>query len=362
MSETRPGKPAAEIDAEYAGPDGSGPVGGWIRFWFTPVDPIGLHAVRVLAGLVFLSAFLPLAGEANGLFGLSGWFDRWAYPETFRLAEGPPRPITWSMFYLCGLNATAVTALYWVFIAALALFTLGVWTRVTAIVSWVAIVSFTASPAIASDADSLLVILAFYLMIGYVLFGLTNRDQSLASRLLGSRDAVLFGREAVRDSVGANVALRLLQIHVAIVMVITGLHKLQSPEWWTGLALWYPLHPPMQFTPTSAGSPPQVASSLTWLGFCAYVVLAWQIAFPAFAWRRRWRPVLIGGAIIGWIGCVTVYRSPVFGPALVVSCLSYVSDDEWRRLGNLLGRVPGLQRVAARPDALSEPLVSQPMK
>jgi hypothetical protein len=152
-----------------------------------------------------------------------------------------------------------------------------------------------------------------------------------------------------------------LQVHFAIVMVASGLHKLQFGDWWAGLALWFPLHPPMQLTPASVGSPTQVASSLTWLSLCAYALLAWQIAFPAFAWRPRWRWLLVGGALVGWLGCALIYRMPVFGPALVVSCLSFVTPQEWRRFWSLLGRVPGLERVADQ-GSVPEPLVPQATK
>jgi hypothetical protein len=351
-----------EIRPEIAVPPGSGVIRAWERFWFDAADPISLHVMRVLAGLLFLSAFLPLAGHADAVFGLTGWFDRLAYPDAVRLTDGPPRPITWSVFYLCGTHPAAVTAVYWVSIGILTLFTAGLWTRLTAILSWVVIASFTASPAIASDADSLLLVLAFYLMIGYVLMGLGNTDQSMLSRLLGSRDSLLFGQRLAQGSAGANVALRLLQVHFAVIMVACGLHKLQSGDWWGGLALWYPLHPPMQSTASSFGSPTQVASSLTWLSLCAYAVLAWQIAFPTFSWRPRWRLLLIAGSAIGCLGCWIVYGDPVFGPAAFVGCLSYVTASEWHRVGALITRISGLERAGTHRTPAQEPLVPQPLK
>jgi hypothetical protein len=319
--------------------------------------------LRVASGLLFLAWLLPLAGHVDGLFGLDGWFDRQAYRAASHLPGGPPQPFTWSILYLFGTNAALLTAAYWSSIAVLSLFTLGVWTRLTAILSWLIVASFTASPALGSDADILLLILALYLMAGYACMGLGDRSQSLISRLLGARHTILFGTwrpaDAApgRESRAANLALRLLQVHFAIVLCVSGLHKLQFGDWWAGLALWYPLHPVLEMTAANVGSPERVRASLSILGAAAYGMLAWQIGFPAFAWRPRWRPVLLGGALVGWLGCALIYRVPVFGPALFVSCLSYVSACEWRRLFALLSKLPGLQRVVRAPLAAAKPVV-----
>jgi hypothetical protein len=365
VSKARVGPRSIAFHSELAAPVPTGPIRAWTRFWFTPIDPIGLHSVRLVAGLVFLAWLLPLAGHVEALFGLTGWFDRLAYREASHIADGLPQPFTWSILYLCGSNAALLTAVYWASIAVLVLFTAGLWMRLTAILTWLIVASFTASPAFSPDADSLLLILAFYLMVGYVLLGLIDRDQSLAARVLGARGTFLLGRrppmadEPPRKSLAANVALRLLQVHFAIVMLVSGLHKLQFGDWWAGLALWYPLHPLMEMTANSAGSAAQVRSSLILLSLGAYAVLAWQIGFPAFAWRPRWRPVLLGGAALGGLGCAFLYGVPVFGPALFAGCLSYVSDKEWHRLFALINRIPGLRRVSPRLSTTAEPLVPQ---
>jgi hypothetical protein len=365
VSKARAGLRSNAVSSESATPLATGPIRAWTRFWFTPADPIGLHVVRLVAGLVFLAWLLPLAGHVDALFGLNGWFDRQAYREAARIAGGPQQPFTWSILYLCGSNTALLTAVYWAAIAVLVLFTAGLWTRLTAILTWLIVASFTASPAFSPDADSLLLILALYLMVGYVLLGLADRGRPLARRLLGASGTFFLGpRPALADvperkSLGANVALRLLQVHFAIVIFVSGLHKLQFGDWWAGLSLWYPLHPVIEMTPNSAGSPAQIRASLTLLGLAAYAVLAWQISFPAFAWRPRWRPVLVGGAVIGALGCAFLYGVPVFGPVLFAGCLAYVSTREWHRLFAWIGMVPGLRRITPRLSMAAEPLVPQ---
>jgi hypothetical protein len=311
------------------------------------VDPLGLHTIRLLAGLLFLAWLLPFAGHLDSLFGLQGWFDAQAYAEAARLPGGPAKPLGWSVLYLCGSDARLLAVAYGLSIGVLVLFTLGLWLRLTAVLTWIIVASFTASPAIDSDADSLLLILAFYLMIGYVLLGQRDRGQSLFNRLLGTRATGLFGRPGrggatgLTPSLGANLALRLLQVHLAVVMVTTGFHKLQFGDWWAGVALWYPLHLPFETPVTQARVHAEHADLyLGVLGLATYLTLAWQIGFPLFAWRPRWRPVLLGGAALAWLGTAFVYRLPLLGPAVFIGCLGYVTPAGWHRL--VAGRVPGL--------------------
>lgn len=318
----------------------------WVRFWFAPADPIGLHVLRMLAGLLFLWWLLPFAGQLDAFFGLNGWFDLQAYREASRLPGGPPQPLGWSVLYLCGTNATLLTVAYWLSVAVLALFTLGVATRVTAVLTWIIVLSFIINPAADYDADYLLVVLAFYLMLGYVLLGQGTRGTTWLTRLLGSRSTWLFGSRGERQaSPAANLAVRLLQVHFALVLVSSGLHKLQQGDWWSGAAFWYPLHPPFKTTVAQARQHTSDATFyLSMLSLGAYLTLAWQLGFPLFAWRPRWRVVLLGGALAGWLGTAFLYELPLFGPVLMIAALSYLTPAEWQAL---LGRVPGLHQLAA---------------
>jgi hypothetical protein len=341
----------------------------WVSFWFTPADPIALNGLRLLAGLLFLSWLLTLAGHREALFGLEGWFDHQAYREAASLPQGTPAPVGWSVLYLCGTSRALLNAAYWLAVAVLVLFTLGLWTRLTAVLTWVAVVSFAANPALSYGADQLLGIVAFYLMVGHVLQGPWCRGQSLSTRLLGPASTRLLSgalsEGPARCSYAANLAVRLLQVHFAIVVWASGLHKLQFGDWWAGLAFWYPLHPPLETTAALARAHAANATVyLFLLSLAQYALLAWQVGFPLFAWRRSGRALLLGGALVGWAGSVFLYRQPLYGPVLVIGCLSYLSPDEWRRL---LDRCRGVFRRPVPAHAAAEWLepsaeVGQPEK
>jgi hypothetical protein len=317
-----------------------GPMQAWLRFWFTPVDPVGLHVLRVLGGSLFAFWLLAFVGHQTDFFGLTGFLDIQGYKEASRLPGGPPLPFGWSVLYLCGADPTLVNIMYWGAIAVFLLFAAGVATRITSILTWVLVVSFTANPTIFYDADFLLVVLALYFMLAYSLFGLWSRNLSALEKVLGPTEGgleALFARRdreetAPRLSYAANLALRLLQVHFAIIIVTSALHKLQYGDWWTGVAFWYPMHPPLETSFAAVTSPASAPSVLFVLSVLAYVTLAWQLSFPLFAWRRGWwRLVLVGGALIGWAGNVFIFHLPLFGPIYVLAALSYLTPEEWHR-------------------------------
>lgn len=337
-------------------PAGAGLIRAWSRFWFTPADPRGLHWLRVLSGLLFTFWLLSFAGHQRGFFAFDGWFDRQAFRQANQLPEGPPAPISWSILYLVGdgqvtldtvifgtiaiQSHVLLETIYWSSIGILVLYTIGVATRITAVLAWVIVALFIGSPAIDYDADYLLAILAFYLMVAHVLLGQWSRPLTITQRLLGSNDGLvwrLFRRDSQVEpapSHAARFGLRLLQIHFAIIMVVSGLHKLQIADWLAGVAFWYPMYPPFETTQEIIQAKAAGARSyLAFLSLAQYVALAWQLSFPFFAWRGgRWRIVLLGGAAIGWIGSALVLRLPLFGPIIAIACLSYLTPAEWQTL------------------------------
>lgn len=317
-------------------------IDGWVQFWFTPIDPVGLHVLRVLAGLLFLGWLVPFAGTVDGLFGLDGWFDQTAYADLARLSEGLGRPTSWSLLYLCGSSKGLLMAAYAFSLIVLALFTFGIAPRVTAVATWLIVTSFAANPVTEYEGDALLGILAFYLMLGYLLLGGWRPGQSVLGWLLDSRDTWLRAArpEGPRTSSGANLALRLIQVHFAMVLVTSGLHKLQFGDWWAGVALWYPLYPPLQTSLAEARRHAEHGRAYLFiLSLLAYLTLAWQLTFPWFAWKQRWRGLLLGGAMLGWLGLACIYGLPWLGPILVVGGLSYVTSEEWRNWQNRCWRL-----------------------
>lgn len=339
-------------DMDAAREEPAGVVASWNRFWFRPQDPIGLHGLRICAGAFFLTWLLSFAGHQTALFGMEGWFDAQAYRDASRLPDGAPSPIGWSPIFLAQ-TSSQLNLLYGASIAAVALFTLGVWTRITGVLTWLVVVTFTQNPAITFGGDAILLVLSFYLMIGYLLFGLRQRPLSFGSLLLGPKEALVFrswrADSRRTPSIAANIVVRLVQIHIAIVIFTMGMHKLQISVWWAGAALWFPLHPAFSTTLEAATSPGVSPTFyMAWLSLAAYVVMAWEVSFPFVAWRKAWRPVVLLGALCFWLGNRFVYEMPIFGPAVFIGCLSFLSTEGWRRVAGAVESAVGLARHGSK--------------
>lgn len=312
----------------------------WSRFWFTPVPPTGLHVLRLLSGCLFAFWLVMLLGHQESFFSLRGFLDVEALRElqSRRQQDALIAPLGWSILYVAGESAAMFQALYLASIGVFVLFALGVATRVTGFLSWLAVASFAASPAVNYDGDYLLVVLAFHLMLGYVFLGQWNGELTLFERIVGSRRDFLFApmiwpRVEQPASYSANFAIRLFQVHFAIIVFLTlGLHKLQNGDWWSGIAYWHALHPTFQVTAETIQRERASAPTMLFLlSLIQYCVLAWQIGFPVFAWRQGAiaRTILIGGAALGWAGAVIVLKLPLFGPFLFIGALSFLSPAEW---------------------------------
>lgn len=332
---------------------------GWADFWFSAIPAGNFHFVRILVGVLVLGWLTTFVGNESAYFGLSGWFDLQAYKEAVENPEGIPMPLTWSILYSIGHNPTLVTAFYWTAWACALLFTLGVAVRLTAVLTWVCVASFVFNPVVDFGGDHLVLILTMYMMVGYLLYGQSREGIGWKDRILGPWDASVFSTPSsavVQErppSFSANVALRLVQIHFAIVIVMSGLHKLQFGDWWSGWALYFPLNPPFETTDAQLRDwANNSRQNMFFVSLATYIWLAWQLAFPLFAWRRSCRWLLLGGVAIGWIGCVWLYQTPIYGPAYCVAAFAFVGGDEWKAWGRWLrGLLGGEEAVPKRGKA-----------
>ena len=333
------------VSADTSSPVRKGVWSTWTRFWFAPSHPLSLHAIRILFGILLLCWLLPFAGYIHDFFGLDGWFDRAAYAEASQGGGGLFDTQSWSLLFLVGQQPAALTAFYWSSILVIVLFTLGFFTRITSILTWLIVISFTANPLVEVDTDVFLRLIAFYLMISYVLLDLTTPDLPLWVRILSPFNhgpmAVLKADPTSGKSSAVTVAMRLLQVHFAVALVMMGLFKLQLAEWWGGVTFWYPLHLPSETTIEAINDlRPKRESYLLVISLAAYLVIAWQIFFPTFAWRGglcRW--VLLGGGLAGAVGLMVIYPIPLMGPVFLLLCLTYLTDSEWFRIFSPLQRL-----------------------
>jgi Vitamin K-dependent gamma-carboxylase len=307
---------------------------GWNAFWFTPADPTLLGVLRVLTGLMLLYTHAVWGLVLGDFFGPESWLSERLVRT---LQEGSyiysfwwfvPQDWIWPAWGLSML--------------VLALFTFGVWTRVTSILALVVTLSFAHRvPAATFGLDQINAMLALYLAIGPSGAAL-SLDRWLTVRR--SRAAAL----QPAPSEGANLALRLINVHMCVIYFFAGISKLQGPAWWNGEAMW-----------RAFSNLEYQSIDMTWLAwhprlleFMTHVSVLWEVSFCALIWVPRLRPLVLALGVALHVGIGACLGMWTFGLIMLVGCASFLPTDAVRRLVEawLPGRArstPGMRPFSA---------------
>jgi len=292
----------------------------WNTFWFTPADPLPLAVVRIAAGGLLAWASFVWWLDAEAFFGLDGW----QRPENvWRMND---QPWQWSWYFLAGSAGTA-KILAVVTLVAAAMLTLGIATPLAAVVSLVGLVSaVNRAPLNVFGLDDTLGMLLIALVVG------PSGSVLSVDRLLAPDIA------ADRPSVRANLAIRLIQVHLCVVYLFSGLGKLLGASWWEGTALW-----------GAAANVQYRTLDLTWLAGHPWLVNAltlgtlwWEIAYAALVWPRLTRRLFLAMAVPVHLGIGLGMGMMEFGLAMLTANMAFVPAPVLRHLLRpLLSRFAG---------------------
>ena len=307
-------------------------VGAWDRFWFTPVDPATLSLVRILAGAMLFYTHLVWSLDLEAFFGADGWLS----PEL--MAEAQQGRYTWSYFWY--LQSPAL--LWGVHGAGLLVFlllTLGWKSRLMSVLAYVVAVSYTGRivPGAFFGLDKINCMLAMYLMLGpsgarYSLdawLARRRREGEGGSEFQADQDP----REnapspEVSPSVGANVAIRMIQLHMCIIYLFSGLEKLLGVTWWDGSAVWL-----------AAANLEYQTLDLTWLAnwprltaLLTHITVFWELFYVALVWPRLTRPIVLLIAVAVHGGIAIALGLMTFGLVMLIGNLAFVPSELVRRV------------------------------
>ncbi|MGC8638395.1 MAG: HTTM domain-containing protein [Isosphaeraceae bacterium] len=278
---------------------------GWNAFWFTPADPTLLGLLRILTGLMLLYTHAVWGLVLGDFFGPVGWLS----PRLVHALQQGQH--TYSFWWL--VPANSIWPAYVVSMAILAMFTVGLRTRLTSILSLVVVISYAhRAPEAMFGLDQINAMLTLYLAIGPSGRALSI-DRWRAVRRSGTTTPP-------RPSVGANLALRLINVHMCVIYLFAGLSKLQGEAWWTGEAMWQAL----------ANSEYQTAD-MTWLAWhpwilnlLTHICVIWEVSFCFLIWRPRLRPLMLAGAVALHAGIGFCLGMWTFALIMLVGCASFL--------------------------------------
>jgi hypothetical protein len=301
---------------------------GWNRFWFTPADPATLGLIRILGGSMIFYTHLIWTLDLPGFFGPDGRLSREFVRSFHQTPWGPSW--AWSHFdWPWAQSLGGMWTLHGLALLVMALFTLGVLTRVTSVLTFLITVSYAHRVPIALfGLDQVNAMLAMYLMIGPA-GAAYSVDRWLAARR---------GKQPISGSVSANVAIRLMQLHMCVIYLFAGLGKLQGETWWDGTALWGAL-----------ANYEYQSMDMTWLGqwpllinVLTHTVVAWEVSYTVLIWPRLTRPIILALAVPLHLGIAFCMGMITFGLAMLIGNLAFISPWLVRQV---VGRVAGRGRA-----------------
>jgi hypothetical protein len=316
--------PAAAVPTASGQGRGGGYLAEWIaawdRFWFTPADPLPLAIVRMFAGALLAWSCAVWLMDADAFLGPHGWLRD---GDVWRMND---QPWQWSWFFVAS-SPTAVRVLLLVTLLAGVCLAVGLATPLAAVVSLAGFVSAAnRTPLTVFGFDDALGMLLIPLAVGP-----SGAVLSL-DRRLG------FSSAPEGPSVAANVALRLVQVHLCVVYFFSGIAKLLGASWWEGTALW-----------GAAANSRYRTLDLTWLARHPLLVnaltlgtLFWEVSYPALVWPRLTRRLAIAMGILVHGGIGVAMGMKEFGLAMIAANLAFVPAASWQAL---------LRRLRAARDA-----------
>ena len=252
-----------------------------------------------------------------------------------------------------------IVAVHVFFLVCMALYSVGLWSPYTSVLSWLGIMSYVQrSWATVYGMDTMLL-----LVLGYLLFAPTGAVFSL-DRWLAVRRARRLGLPEPRvvPSVAANFAVRLIQVHFCMIYFAGGTSKLLGSSWWNGTAVSQVMLNPL-FAPMESPAYYYTLKFLAgqrWLWELVMTVgnlftLSLELSFLFLIWDRRWRPLLMCCSIIMHVGIGIFMGLTTFSIIMMIMLISFFSPASVRMLllqvGDLLAMLRRKRTVVERePD------------
>lgn len=307
-------------------------VDSWDRFWFTPRHVETLAVLRILTGAMLLYCHLVLATDLDSFIGPNAWINN---ETAASLHDGSFGEDTAAWSYLWDLQGNAVVwAHHLVTIAVSAAFMVGFLTRITGPLAWF-LQLMVIHRLIGSlfGLDQIVTYCAMYLALtpcGAVF----SVDAWLRKRRMDGgevRPPGGFGQwlfPADQPSVAANVATRLLQLHLCVIYLFGGLAKARGQLWWDGTALWYAVgnYEYQSFDLTFLSDYPSLFTGLT------HLTLIWEVFYCALIWPKLTRPITLGLAVAVHGGIALFMGMMTFGTMMIVANGIFLSPWVFRRM------------------------------
>lgn len=274
-------------------------------FFFAPASGRPLAALRVALALVLLVQAWLLRGEVLDLLAHDGIVQ--GDLTRYLVGGGAPRA-GWLVDQLAPLGVSesaCLHALCGLYVASLSGLMLGLFTRISAVVAWFLHWTLISTAGTTSyGADTYAHIFLFYLV------------------LVPAGDAwsldVLRARASRPPTAAARLGLRVMQIHLCVSYLASGLMKSAGIQWWNGELIWRALSLPVyqQHDMTWLASYPWICQIAGW------VALFTELGYCVFIWPARTRRLWIAAIVALHLGIGLFLGLGVFAAIMCVLTLT----------------------------------------
>ena len=308
----------------------------WRRFWFEPQESSTLAVFRIAFGLLATAWTLSLIPTLSDFFGTDGVAPGSSehLPGDWGLVPDPAgMPLLLLLFAVMLLGSVALTV--------------GLFTRVAAIVVWLGLLSFEhANSLIGNSGDGLIRNLAFYLMFAPSGVALSLDRYRRTREDFWSFPAI------------APWALRLIQIQLSVGYLSAVWHKVQSDLWRGGTAVSYAMRlqdihrfPIPGFLTHSA----MLVETLT------FGTLLLELSLGILVWNRAARPWVLTFGVTMHLAIDYSILIGFFSFAMFVTYLAFIpSETSTRLILDTRDRVRARLRRRARAAPVPDPPGTSP--
>lgn len=257
----------------------------------------------------------------------------WGGDPRQTLAKGTSIFSVW--FHLT--DPTTIWIVHLCSLAVIFLFAIGLWTRVTSVITWAISLSYIhRSQVTLFGQDTMQTLLITYLMIGSS--GASFSVDSLRARyraaraMFGSKSAVPWAQHVLSGPASttlANFAIRMFQINFCFIYMSSGVSKLKGQTWWNHSAGWLTMsntefglirYQWYQDLLTNLGENRLFMAVLA--GGISLFTLALEISLPYFVWTRL-RPLAVSCSAMLHAGIAIMMGLTVFAMYMFSMLLAY---------------------------------------
>jgi len=306
---------------------------GWDQFWFAPTLPHTLALIRILGGAMLLYTHVVWTIDLDAFLGTRSWLTSDTAGLMNRYVDEPN--FAWSYLYFVD-SPLLLWTLHLAGFIVFAMLTVGLFTRVSAVLAWVITISYCHRlTGTLFGLDQINAFIATYLMLGDS-GGVWSVDRWMARRR---------GLDSpVRPRIGTNIAIRCLQLHMCVIYLFGGIGKMRGEMWWDGSALWF-----------AFASLEYQSLDMTWmvrhrwlLALLTHLTVFWETFYCFLIWPKLTRPVCLAMAVLVHLGIAICLGMKTFGLVMIIANLAFVYPETVRGvIGWLAARMIGRSASSA---------------